>query len=105
MSPHSYRRLDIKKYSAFLAEADVSVEEEQEAHEAPCMPTQVISNDEDDDDNEENVHEEDEVVHKKEPESSASGDEETSPNTTTFDLDDKGGKNAPAIVEDEEDRL
>jgi hypothetical protein len=94
-----------QKHSAFLAEADVSVEEEQEAPIALCMPTQVVSNDEDDGDNKENACEEDKVVHKSESESSESGDEEgTPPITTTFDLDNKGGTNALATVEDKEDR-
>jgi hypothetical protein len=94
-----------QKYSAFLAEADMSVEEEQKAPVALCMPTQVISDDEDDGDTEENACEEDEVVHERESELSEGGDEGgTSPITTTFDLDDRGGTNAPAIVEDEEDR-
>jgi hypothetical protein len=95
-----------QKHSAFLAEADMSIEEEQRAPVALCMPTQVISDDEDDGDTEENAYEEDEVVHKRESESSSEGGDEggTSPITTTFDLDNRGGTNAPAIVEDEEDR-
>jgi hypothetical protein len=64
-----------QNYSAFLAEADVSVEEEQKAPVAPCMPTQVISDDENDGDTEENACEEDEVVHERESESSEGGDE------------------------------
>jgi hypothetical protein len=94
-----------QKCSAFLAEAGVSIEEEQEAPVALCMPTQVISNDEDDGDNEENAYKEDKVVQERESELSESGnDGGISPITTTFDLDDRGGTNAPAIVEDEEDR-
>jgi hypothetical protein len=94
-----------QKCSAFLAEANMSVEEEQKAPVAPCMPTQVISDNEDNGDNEENACEEDTVVHERESESSEGGNEGgTSPITTTFDLDDRGGTNAPAIVEDEEDR-
>jgi hypothetical protein len=82
----------------------MSVEEEHKAPVALCMPTQVISDDENDGDAKENACEEDEVVHKRESESSNGGDEGgTSPITTMFDLDDRGGMNAPAIVEDEED--
>jgi hypothetical protein len=78
-----------QKCSAFLAEADMSIEEEQRAPAALCMPTQVISNNEDDGDTEENAYEEDEVVYERESESSEGGDEGgTSPITTTFDLDD-----------------
>jgi hypothetical protein len=88
-----------QKHSAFLAEADLSVEEEHKAPVALCMPTQVISNDEDHGDADENAHEEDEVVHERESESGDGSDEGgTSPITTTFDLDDRGGTNAPAIV-------
>ena len=91
-----------QKYSAFMAEADMSIKEEQEAPIALCMPTQVISDDEDDDgDTDDTVYEKND----KELESDDSGDEGgISPITTTFDLDDRGGTNAPAIVEDEEDR-
>jgi hypothetical protein len=61
----------------------MSVEEEQEAPVAPCMPTQVILDDEDKGENEENAFEEDKVVHKRESESSESGNEGgTSPITT-----------------------
>jgi hypothetical protein len=94
-----------QKHSAFLVEADMSVEEEQKAPVALCMPTQVISDNEDGGDTKENACEENEVVHERESVSSEGGNEGgTSPITTTFDLDDRGGTNAPAIVEDEEDR-
>jgi hypothetical protein len=94
-----------QKHSAFLAEADMSAEEEQEAPVALCMPTQVISDHEDNGDNKENVCEEDKAVHERESELSESGDDGgMSPITTTFDLNNKGGTNAPAMVKDEEDR-
>jgi hypothetical protein len=99
MWPRSYQLLDAKSVQ-LLAEANMSVEEEQEAPVAACMPTQVVSNDEDDGDNEENAHED-----KRESESRESGNEGgTSPSiATTVDLDNKGGTNAPATDKDEED--